>query len=267
MSFPISVHLLPQLFEPSMLEGGVAVILDILRASSTITTALGHGAVCVVPFEDVEDALQFRIDSHTPVLLGGERGGVQIEGFDLTNSPADYTPEIVSGRSIGFTTTNGTRALHRAVRASHVIIGSFLNLTAVVHFLRDQQKPVHLVCAGTNGHITGEDVLCAGAMVSSLIDADSGCTLNDSAAIALSYWQDTISQSSILIEEFLPHSSPSGVSHTAASDLIATAIRKANGGRNLLKLGFAQDIDRCSQINSLPLVPQFDAQSKQIRLM
>src|SRR5579864_1736813 len=121
MSRKLFVHLLPALFEPAELEGGVAVVLDVLRASTTIVHALGAGAGSVVPCGEVDEtrrlAATFPAES---VVLGGERGGTRIGGFDLDNSPASYTNERVHGKTVAFTTTNGTQALIRSRAARRI---------------------------------------------------------------------------------------------------------------------------------------------------
>ena len=159
------VHLLPALFEPADLQGGIAVIVDILRASTTITHALANGAQKVIPCRSIDDAQALRTSPDDGVLLGGERGGIRIDGFDLSNSPDDYSNAVVAGKTIGFTTTNGTKALLRSEKAQKIIIGSFANFSKVLDRIVDSGKPIHIVCAGTNGAITGEDVLFAGAVV------------------------------------------------------------------------------------------------------
>src|SRR5690242_5734390 len=115
MSRPILVHLLPTLFEPADLRGGVAVVIDVLRATSTIVQALAAGATSVVPCGEIDEARAIAAKAAPgSVLLGGERKGVTIPGFDLGNSPGDYTSDVVTGKKLIFTTTNGTRALLRA---------------------------------------------------------------------------------------------------------------------------------------------------------
>ncbi|MEX0717106.1 MAG: 2-phosphosulfolactate phosphatase, partial [Planctomycetaceae bacterium] len=104
------------------------------------------------------------------ILLGGERLGVAIEGFDLDNSPASYSPARVAGRTIVFTTTNGTRAIERARQADRILIGAFSNRAALVEALVDEHRPVHFLCAGTDGQVTAEDVLAAGMLVTSLAE-------------------------------------------------------------------------------------------------
>ena len=138
MPRPIRVHLLPGLFEPRELRGGVAVVIDVLRATSTIVHALAAGAQAIVPCCEVEEAR--RIAATFPpgkALLGGERRGVMIPGFDLGNSPGDYTAEVVGGRKVVFTTTNGTGALLCAREARRVLTGALSNLGAVVELLAE----------------------------------------------------------------------------------------------------------------------------------
>src|SRR5947208_10202296 len=121
MSRPIVAHLLPGLLEPPELRGGVAVVIDVLRATSTIVHALAAGAQALIPCCEIDEAR--RIAATFPpgtALLGGERRGVMIPGFDLGNSPGDYTAEVVGGKIVVFTTTNGTGALFRAREARRV---------------------------------------------------------------------------------------------------------------------------------------------------
>ena len=269
MASSVSVHLLPDLFQPEQLAGGVAVIIDILRASTTMITALHHGAAAVVPCGTVEQAMHLRRNSgpETRVLLGGERGGIRIEGFDLGNSPADYTADVVDSRILAFTTTNGTRALLRSVQADQIVVGAFVNLSVLVAHLRRKNRPVHLVCAGTDGHITGEDVLFAGAVVDRLrcrsMCADNDSSIvdetwipDDSAVIAQSYWR----QQSGLPPEPLNGaagrgSDDSGIIPDAAG--LTAALRNTKGGRNLTALGFSDDIELCCRIDSVPALPEY----------
>ncbi len=123
------VHLLPRHVEESVLADSVAVVVDVLRATTTMSHALANGARDVWPCLEVDDALAIAaaLPSETR-LLGGERGGARIDGFDFGNSPGDYTPERVAGRTVVFTTTNGTRALLHCRSAARVALGAFVNL-------------------------------------------------------------------------------------------------------------------------------------------
>lgn len=227
----LRVHLLPKLFEPAEIAGGVAVIVDVLRASTTISFALANGAAAVVPCETVETAQQVRASAEQGhCLLGGERGGLKIEGFDLSNSPDDYVRSIVEGRLIGFTTTNGTMALLRASQADVVMIGAFVNLSAVAERILADSRPIHIVCAGTNGQISGEDVLFAGALAERLTDTES-CSPCDSADIAISHWRQECGDGS--------------------RQAIETALRRSQGGRNLIDLKYDKDIATAAMVDEL----------------
>lgn len=271
----LSVHLLPALFEPQQLSGGVAVIIDILRASTTITTALFHQASCVIPCLTVDDALQHRDQAAAgSVLLGGERGGIRIPGFDLSNSPADYAPAVVQDRVIAFTTTNGTRALLRAAAAEQIVVGCFLNLSAIVGWLQSQSRPVHLICAGTDGQITGEDVLFAGAVVDQLTRASapappaptaiaptatppaaaarSGWLPDDSARIACSYWTRQVPAA------MTASTADQSIASAAVRQQLEQALPQTQGGRNLLRLGYESDLPRCCRIDAAPVIPAYN---------
>lgn len=246
MTRDVRVHLLPVLFEPEEVDGGCAVILDILRASTTITHALANGAQCVVPTLDVEEAQSqaatYPVDQ---VLTGGERMGILIPGFTLDNNPFAYTANIVSGKTVVFTTTNGTRALHRSSQAARVLIGSFVNLASVVRTLAPETRPIHLVCAGTMGKITMEDALCAGAIAQGLAEAWS-MTTDD--------WPDD--QLQLAVRTYREA--------TQASDGLLTAVRGSFGGRNCVRLGFDTQIERAATLNLFDIVPEYHAATGRI---
>lgn len=237
----LSVHFLPALMPAESLAGGTAVIIDILRASSTITTALLNGANCVIPCGSPDEARRIRqVSPINSVLLGGERGGVLIEGFDCGNSPTEYPSSRVSGKTIAFTTTNGTKALLKSAAAETILIGAFVNRQAVIDRLQADQQAVDLVCAGTDGEITGEDVLFAGAAVDSLLAMQNErWELNDSATIARAFWQHSVRDEN----------------HESLSSQIESAMRQTHGGRNLIGLGYDNDIRLCSAIDSIGVVP------------
>lgn len=247
---PLHVHLLPDLIPAETLAGGTAIVIDVLRASTTIATALNSGVASVIPCQSPEEAFALRAElSGENVLLGGERGGIRIEGFDRGNSPAEYTPEVVSGRTLVFTTTNGTRALQFSLEASSILTGGFINRAAVVRRLLRDEQPVHLVCAGTDRQVTGEDVLYAGCLVSGLQQADSAAVqwaLNDSAQLALRLWQSVVDGASCMsaaIEEYL---------------------LTTQGGRNLIRIGCADDPRLCAQLDLTDIVPEYDRDSGRI---
>jgi 2-phosphosulfolactate phosphatase len=245
MSRRLYVHLLPTLFEPADLRGCVAVVIDLLRASTTIIQALAAGATAVVACQEVDEARRTaaKLGGSGPVLLGGERGGVQIEGFDLGNSPLEYTPDRVAGRTIVFTTTNGTRALRRCAAADTARVGALTNRRAVLDWLAGEERPVHLVCAGTNGRITAEDCLCAGAFARELTDVARSHTLaNDDAQNAADLFR----------------------ANSATTASLLAAMRNSRGGRNLTALGYGADIEAAARRDLFEIVPEYDPRSGRI---
>ncbi len=246
MPSEIHVHLLPDHVETDRLRGGTAVIVDVLRASTTILTALNNGAAAILPCLSVDEANAHR-DQNPAVLLGGERGGVRIDGFDLSNSPTDYDREVVGGRTIAFTTTNGTRALLRSTTADRIFIGSFVNAGRLAEALLNSAPPLHIVCAGTDGEVTGEDVLFAGCLTDLILNQASRASdilLSDTAAITLGAWR-----------------------YESARQSLLSALQVTRGGRNLLALKFGDDLELAADVDSQPVLAAFDADSCQIRLM
>src|SRR4051812_19375013 len=169
----------------------VCVVFDILRATTSMVTALSNGAEAIIPVEEISEALAIR-QQRPEVLLAGERDGVRIRAsltggteFDLGNSPREFTAEKVQGKAIVMTTTNGTRALRACASAKTVLIGSFLNLRATANWLREN-KPQHLilVCSGTYEQASFEDILAAGAVCERVWPNYAGGTVADSAEIA-----------------------------------------------------------------------------------
>lgn len=235
----VSVHLLPDLVDPRQLAGKTAVVIDVLRATTTVVTALANGATEVLPFLNVDDAREQAKLLGNAVLLGGERGGLRIEGFQLGNSPAEYSEQVVAGKSVIFTTTNGTRAMQRCKLAKRVLIASFVNLSAICRELVGERE-IDIVCAGTDGHVTREDTLLAGAIVDDLArDSASPLQTNDQADIAADAWRSAVGD--------LTGQSPLG-----------QALRASRGGRNLIDIGHEDDIDLAAQIDRFDLLAELD---------
>lgn len=210
-----------------------AVVIDVLRATSTITTALANGARAILPVVTPEEA--FEQVAELPagaVLLGGERRSVRIEGFHLGNSPLDYTQARVSGKTIVFTTTNGTRAIRRAAGAGHLLVTSFLNVSAVAARALELGKDLTILCAGTHDRFSLEDTACAGALVSALSGPDIDLELCDLATVAR-----------LLYESYRGR--------------LAELLHLSAHGQNLVKLGLSDDLVFCAQADSLAIVPEF----------
>lgn len=166
------------------LPGVSAVVIDVVRASTTIVTALASGARAVVPVATPAEAMARARAWPGEALLGGERGGAPPPGFDCGNSPAEYTPARVGGRIVVFTTTNGTRALLAVAGAKRVAVGGFVNAGAVVRWLGGEPGDVLFVCAGESGRFCLEDATCAGLLVTRLVAARPGAVLSDAARAA-----------------------------------------------------------------------------------
>ena len=162
---PVFVHLLPALIPPGSLRGGLAVVVDVLRATTTMIHALAAGADAILPCLEIDQARSLAASLPAgSALLAGERQGVRVEGFDLGNSPGDCTPANCSGRTLVMTTTNGTKAILAAMEADRVLIGAFVNRRATIEALKADGRPIHLVCSGTDGQVSLEDSLLAGSI-------------------------------------------------------------------------------------------------------
>jgi len=169
----------------------VCVVLDILRATTSMVTALSNGAEAIIPVAEISEALAIR-QQRPEVVLAGERDGQRIPPgltggvpFDLGNSPREYTAKAVQGKTIVMTTTNGTRALRACAGASAVLVGSFLNLRATYIRLQEM-RPVNLVivCSGTFNEPALEDILAAGAICERIWPLYAGGHTSDAAEVA-----------------------------------------------------------------------------------
>ena len=183
----IAVALTPLNLAPLPLAQRAVVVIDVLRMTSVAITALSHGAVGILPVTDVEEA---RRQAHRlpGALLCGERKGLPLPSFALGNSPLEYTAERVNGKQIIATTTNGTRVLNMAAKARRVLLGAFLNVSAVARALAGETD-VLLACAGTRDALSLEDVLAAGAIIERLQAQDHQPALDDAALCALWLYQ------------------------------------------------------------------------------
>lgn len=227
----VEVHLLPGLAPPGCLAGGVAVVIDVLRATTTIVHALAAGCVAVRPCAEVDEARALADGLPAgKVLLGGERGGRPLAGFDLGNSPREYAGPVCGGTTVVLTTTNGTRALLRAAEAERVLVAGFVNYSAVCEQLRQEARPIHIVCAGTDGAVTLEDTLLAGAFVDFLCE-ECEVRLNDAGRLA---WDCFENHGRVLVG----------------------ALEVSRGGTQLRQLGYDDDIRAAAQVDQFALVPE-----------
>jgi 2-phosphosulfolactate phosphatase len=227
----VQVHLLPSLALPGRLTGGLAVVIDVLRATTTIIHALAAGCTAVRPCGEVEEAREMAGTMRAGrVILAGERGGVPLSGFDLGNSPREFTPRVCRNATLVLTTTNGTRALLRAAEAERVLVAGFVNYSAVCEQMRGDARPIHIICAGTDGAVTLEDTLLAGALVDFLSESVE-VRLNDAARLA---WDCFENHGRVLLG----------------------ALEISLGGENLKALGYDDDIRDAAKVDQFNLVPE-----------
>jgi 2-phosphosulfolactate phosphatase len=202
------------------LSGVTAVVFDVLRATSSMITGLGAGALEIFPVNSVDEARRRKL-KEPDLLLAGERGGLPPDGFDLGNSPEEF--EKTTGRKVVMTTTNGTVAIQSMRRASEVLIGALLNMDALAeHLARRQPKNLLLVCAGTQEEFSLEDAVAAGALIARLPGGDQ------------------LSDSAILVR---------ALSERTGDDLEGW-LQQTKNGRALQKIGKGSDIERCARLST-----------------
>jgi len=241
---------------PGATAGGIAVVIDVLRASTTIITALAHGAVAVLPRRSIDEA-RAAAQAIPGGILGGERQCVRIEGFDVGNSPLEYTVDRVAGRTVIMTTTNGTAAIAACGEATEILVGAMVNRTAVANVARrlavtHRCRAIHLVCAGTDGDVTEEDRLTAGAILDAAAhDDDASFDALDAAAVAARDCYRAIANTD---GQLTTHG-------------LVEAFRASAGGENLLALGMEADIKAAAAIDSLSVVPRLDPVGNRLTLL
>ncbi len=226
MPASIDVVFTPDLLPFSDLTGKTVVVADILRATTTITFAVANGATAITPVLTPEDA--FRLARNQPnTLSGGERGGMKVDGFNLGNSPREYTEAVVSDRQIVLTTTNGTRTLQACRAAERVLVGSFLNLGAIVDRLAQVAGELVLACSGREGGFCTEDTVFAGACVAALTEP----LPTDAAEAAKILYQ-------------------------THRDNLLGMLKNCYHGQYLADIGLGEDLEFCAQVDLVDVVPR-----------
>ena len=223
----------PAALPAAALTGAVALVIDVLRASTTMVTALAHGCQALLPVAEVEEARR-RARELPGSLLAGERWGDPPAGFDLGNSPLEFTADRVAGRAIVFTTSNGTRALLAARPAAAIAVASFANLGAAADWAVAQRRDVIVVCAGERGDRSLEDETCAGLLVDRILSSDPGAVASPAAAEA------------------------AGAARPYAKDLARLA-QDAPHARKLTAQGRGADVTACLALDGFTLVPIYRA--------
>lgn len=222
----IEVCLTPEQIHHFDLSGKIVVVTDVLRATSCMVTGLAHGLDSIIPVATLEECQAYQLKGY---LAAAERGGRQVEGFDLGNSPFEYMNPDLKGKSVVVSTTNGTQAITKSMQARSILIGAFLNLSAVAKHLIFSDKDVVIHCSGWKGLFSMEDTLFAGALLDKLRLTHS--SESDAALMALTMYQQ------------------------AKSD-VSAFIHKANHAQRLSRFNISKDIDFCCRLDEYSVVPQ-----------
>lgn len=232
----IDVHFTGSTTGQQDLHDRVVLVIDVLRASTSIAAALANGARAVIPFEGVDDAImRARSLEQSDVLLAGERKMAPIPGFPLGNSPREFTADVVTGKTIVMTTTNGTAALYHANGAGEVLVGAFANYGVILARLRAAaraDKSITIICAGTNGRFALEDAICAGRFVRGVARRGIQPQLGDAANVAAM------------------------IDRRMGADLPAV-LRDSEHGRALIDAGRGEDVTYCATLDSHPVIPVY----------
>ncbi len=240
----IDAYLTPLFPEKNNLfEGSVVIMIDVLRASTTICAALENDAKEVIPCESLDKAVSIYSSLDRNVrFLGGERNCTAPSGFDAGNSPDEYTREKVEGKTVILTTSNGTRIFTKAREAAHRFIGSFVNIDILSNHIRkifseeNEFQNIVIMCAGTNNRLAYEDVLCGGAFVSMIQANFPEAALTDTADAAKNL--------------FRLHS----------SDMVKF-LKEREHASALIEMGFEKDVETALSFNSYPVLPFVDGSS------
>ena len=221
----------------------IAVVIDVLRASTTIITAFANGCDRVIPMAEVKQAFKTAKKLiNKGVLLGGERNEKIIPGFHLSNSPLEYTSAKVKNKTIVFTSTNGAQLFDFSQAAAQTVVCGFVNITSVCDYLLRANQNIAILCAGKNEQFGLEDVVCGGMLIKKILQKlNSPSPLNDGAVAA-----------QILYQQF--------------AGGILKMLHLSSHGKRLLQIGQDDDLKMCSAINSIDLVPIYKDGDIQLKM-
>ncbi len=229
----VDVCLIPLEVTEERIKDRVIAVVDVLRASTSIIYALEHNARAVIPTESVADAMdkaqQFERET---LLLCGERDGKKIVGFDLGNSPIEYSPDVVKGKTIIFSSTNGSKTLLKTRSAKASIIASFVNLSASVQFLLNQNSDIVIICAGKLDRFSLEDAVCAGFIANMISEQQSDAIFTDGALAA------------------------SALAMVYGTDL-NNMLAGCRHGEYLTSIGMESDLSICAEVDRFTSIPLF----------
>ncbi|MCK5456159.1 MAG: 2-phosphosulfolactate phosphatase [Melioribacteraceae bacterium] len=227
----VNVLLSPNNVDELYFTSKTTVVIDVLRATSVIVQALNNGAKEVIPVGSIDFAMKISVNAHGgQTLLCGERNTKMIDGFDLGNSPQDYTKGLVHRKSIILFTTNGSKAIVKAKYSNKLLVASFNNLSAIAESLIDLGSDVEIVAAGSNGMFCIEDTICSGALIQTMKSLKEDIEITDAGWASL-----------VLNDQF-------------GSD-VGKMLRESEHGKILIGNGFEEDLAFCSERDNMPIVP------------
>jgi 2-phosphosulfolactate phosphatase len=212
--------------------GRTTVVIDVLRATSVAAVALKNGAREIIPVATLGDAsgMRAKLDP-SMVVLGGERDGRKVEGFDLGNSPFEYGPERIEKKSIVLATTNGSAALLIGSEGDHCLACAIINTSEVARRLAEIKQDIAVICSGNKGGFSLEDTLCGGMLIDRLQSSSDNLSLENDAA-----W--------VALDIFNKHKHD-----------LETALKQSDHGTTLVNLGFERDVNYCSQADKIEICP------------
>lgn len=231
----INVLLSPHNVDDLYFSKKTTVVIDVLRATTVIVTALENGAREVIPVSSVDFAMKVSGNAFGgQTLLGGERNTNKIEGFSLGNSPKEYTSETVIGKSIILYTTNGSKAIVKAKFSENLFICSFKNLKSLAEHLVNLNNNVEILCAGSNGMFCIEDTVCAGRLIKEIKSSRKKIELTDAANASV-------------------------VLNNAFGDSIAEMLKNSEHGIKLINNGYEEDLEECASLSVSDIIPYYNS--------
>jgi 2-phosphosulfolactate phosphatase len=226
----VDLYFTPNEVKEEELANRDVLIIDVLRASTTIAYALHNGCKDIIPSNSIDKAIELsKKIGRDSALLCGEREGKKIEGFDLGNSPSEYETEKIKDKTLIFATTNGSKAIVKAATAKSLIVGSFINFQSAFNYICSNSNDLAIICSGKLEKFSIEDAVCGGLFVNAFLERGS-YELNDAAIASLKLYE-------------------------AHKDDILEMLKKSSHGKYLIELGFEMDLQLCSELNSLNIVP------------
>jgi 2-phosphosulfolactate phosphatase len=223
----VEVCVSTELFKCYDSKGKIVVVVDVLRATSVICTMLHNGVKEIIPVKSIDEAKEYKDKGY---LVVAERDGKKLDFADFGNSPFYFTKEVVEGKTIVYSTTNGTNAITVGKDAEQVVIGSFLNLSTLTDYLNHQAKDVIILCSGWKGKFCIEDTLLSGALAGNLIGLGNFYTKCDSVYASMDLW-------------------------AIAKDTMDTYVEKIAQKHRLKKLGLDDVIGYCFTLDTTTVVP------------